>query len=268
MSNPTASLEIEPRENAEVSFLKGIREPEVAFGRCALTGEWGPVVNLDMGNVFIETPNTDKGVLYDERTKEVTFTAWKPLPIERQIAVSRQGLQFLMHMMDGAESPIPAITPESIYQWAVMYKDGNVISQFFYDDAFKEQEQNSGVIVWPEVHELRLLPHHADNETLPQYTYVPDTNKFYRNGSEIDPMYVGQRPEGADIIYCRFNTITMGSTLKPGSMVRALSLGHVTVYQCVGWCVGGLAALGDNTAKKCVICVDERGNWRPWRYTE
>lgn len=262
-------LSIEQREGVNVAFRADLRKPEVAFGRCAITGEWGKVVCIDLGNISIESPNTEKGVSYDPSTGQVNFSVWDPKVFEQQLSVSRNGLQMLMDFIDNEESPIPAITPESVYQWTAMHTDGSVISQFFYElNGDTEQEQDSSNIRMSELHELRLLPHGVDNDVLPQYTYVPGSNKFFRNGVEIDVMYDGDRPADAVTVYCRHNTITMGSILKPGSLSRALQLGHITVLQCIGWCVGGIDALGDPNAKKCLICVDERGNWRPWKYTE
>lgn len=268
-SETTSALEIKKREDTNVSFRSDLRKPEVAFGRCAITGEWGKVVCVDLGNLSIEAPNTEKGVVYDPNTKQVNFTVWNPVVFEQQLSLSRNGLQMLMDFLDNEESPIPAITPDSVYQWTAMHTDGSVISQFFYDEnTGEEREQHSGVIRMNDLYELRLLPHGVDHSVLPQYTYVPSSNKFFRNGVEIDVMYDAERPAEAQTVYCRHNTITMGSVLKPGSLSRALQLGHITVLQCIGWCVGGLDALSDPNAKKCLICVDERGNWRPWKYTE
>lgn len=265
----TSALEISQRESIQIKYRADLRPPEVAFGRCAITGEWGKVVSVDLGNLAIDAPNTEKGVEYDPATGQVNFTIWDPVVFHQQLTVSRRGLEMLMDFMDSQESPIPAITPQLIYQWAVMYRDGSVITQFEFNlDSVTENERHSGVIDWEQVQEFRLMPRGVANDTLPQYTYVPSTGVFYKNGTPIDTMYDANRPEGVQSVYCRQNTITMGSVLKPGSLSRALQLGHITVLQCIGWCEGGIDRLGNTNAKKCLICVDERGNWRPWKYTE
>jgi hypothetical protein len=261
------TLEIEQREGQTVAFRSDLRKPVVAFGRCAVTGEWGETIGVDMGSISIDVPNTEKGVkIHDDG--RVEFTIWEPRVVEQQLSLSRKGLCMLFEYMRDQESPIPSITPELVYQWCVMDPEGGVTTQFVFDAEGKEHEQASDDQAIMGCRELRLLPHGVDNSVLPQYAYSPEINTFYKNGIPIDTMFDAERPLEASTVFCRQNTITMGSTIKPGSLSRALQLGHVTVLQCIGWCVGGITALNDPTAKKCMICVDERGNWRPWKYTE
>jgi hypothetical protein len=252
--------DIEPKEGKIVQFRDDLRTPQITWGRCLLTGEFGPVVGLDPGDIAIDCPNTDKGVEYDPVTKEVRFTVWEPQIIEQQMTLSREGLVKLLAWMDDQTMPVPTITPVLVYKWQVLYTDGSVLSQYQYDPGSgQEVENNSNLIDHSRIGQLSVIPRDGGPEPLPTYTFVPETGKFFKNGQEIDVHYTeyvhAHKPKA---FYARKVTHTWGSIVGE-SLSRTIQNAHTTVLQLLGWHTfeGGPC---------CIIAIDERGNFRPWKY--
>lgn len=249
-------------------FCDDLRAPKVTFGRCGITGEWGKIVAIDLGDISIEIPDVDDGVEFDQDTKKVNFTKSKPVVLHNQALLSKPGLQRLMDFIDSQENPIPAVTPELVYKWQVNYTDGTALSQFITDSKNGEiTESNSSEIDHSRVVQLSIvanfpeLPRSAD---LPTYTFVKETGKFYCNGQEIDTTYEGSYQSDSELIYARKVSMTFGSAMKYNSMDRDIQNVHSSVLQLIGWKTGGLHGSGPG----CIIAIDERGYWRPYEYIE
>lgn len=138
-----------------------------------------------------------------------------------------------------APTGVAMFTPTLVYQWMVTYKDGTGFSQF--ED---EIENNSRDINYDEVAQVNVLPQFSG--MLPGFTFVRETGKFFKAGEEIDPEYPNEYPgPEAPFYYARKVTHTWGDFT------------HTTVLQLLGW---------KTETQRCIIAIDERGNWRPWQY--
>ena len=169
--------------------------------------------------------------------------------------------------MDNQESPVPKITPASVYKWEAFHQDHSLKCQFEFDQETQtEIENRSDTIQFDSLIEMRVVP--KDNPNLATFMYAPNQDTFFRAGSPIDVYFSGIKPDTAVPIYCRDVTITMGSVVNSETMNREVQVAHTTVLQCIGWCEGGIEHISNPEAKKRIIAIDERGNWRPWRYTE
>lgn len=246
-------------EGVPQAWSDNIRQPEVSFGRCALTGQWGKVVMVDLGDMSIEAPDLTSAVMVDG---EVRFEKWSPVVYNNQMTVSREGLEGLLAYLDSQDNPIPGITPDLIYAWQVSYKNGDGLRQFQYDGD-EEVEINSNQIDKPEVAQLSLVSHFGD-AALPVFTFVKSTGLIYRNGALLDLMYDGEYDPEADLIYARKVHHTWGSQMQASSMGRTITNASTSVVQLIGWKQGGFASKG----RACIIAVDEQGSWRPWEYNE
>jgi len=243
----------------EPAFRPGLQTPPIAFGRCCVTGEYGKVVNVDLGDICIEGPDVDNGVEYDPDTKKVTFTQFKPNIIKALLSISEAGLRLLLAHSEGHGNPVPAITPPSVYAWRVLNADGSVQSQFQHNEAMELVEQHSGVINWENVRQLSVVPKDPADVDLPTYTLDLPTCRFYKAGVELDVDYGHETGgDGTRGFYARKNTITFGSVVEE-NMSRSVKPIHITVLQLLGW-------VNEPSGKKCVIGIDERGNWRPFEY--
>ena len=242
-----------------VEFRDDLRPPKVVFGRCSLTGEWGKCLALDLGDMSIQVPDTERGVEQDSDTGEVRFTCWKPLVIQNQATFSESGLRKILDYMASQDNPIPTICPDLVYKWQAMYTDGTVLGQF----PETEPEVNSREIDFSRVSQFSVVPHYVTEEILPTYTLVKETGKIYKAGVELDLMYEGTYNPDSEIVYARKVTHTWGSQMKSG-LDRDITNTHTTVLQLIGWKVGGLKGPGPGL----IIAIDDRGNWRPWEYTE
>jgi hypothetical protein len=244
-----------------VEFRDDLRQPKIVFGRCALTGEWGKCVALDLGDICIQAPDTENGVTKDEETGEFTFEYWKPVTFENQITLSESGLKMILAYAESQDNPIPSISPELLYKWQVSYDDGSALTQYrFNPETSQEEEVNSKEIDFARIAQLTVLPRYPGDTTLPTFTLVKETGKFFKDGSEIDLMYDGAYLPEADIVYARKMTHTWGSQIN--GLDRGITTTHTTVLQLLGWKVGGLKGPGPG----CIIAIDDRGNWRPWEY--
>jgi hypothetical protein len=257
-------MEIQPNPNTPPTAARpDLRPPEVQFGRCCITREFGKVVAVDLGDIAIEAPVTDEGVEYNAETGEVTFNKWKPAVFATQALFSEEGLEMLLAWSRSQESPIPMITPELVYAWMVNYKNGSALAQFRVGEDDKEIEVNSKEIDKAEAQSVTLSP--RGNRDLPIYSFAVDTGRFYRNGQEIDTDYDGEHPENAPMVYGRKVTHTFGSSMGP-QLARTLISAHTTVLQLIGWHEAGMDGLSPDRPGRCnIIAVDDRGNWRPWR---
>ena len=247
------------------AFRDDLREPKVTFGRCCITGEWGKVIAVDLGDISIVTPDTDNGVEYDEKTKEVTFTIAKPKMFSNQATFSKEGLEKLISYMDSQENPIPSVTPELVYMWQVTYTDGSGLAQFGVDPTtFEVKEINSSCIDHSRIAQLSIVsnPDVEKSEGKPTYTFVKDTGKFYMSGKELDTMFNAEYIKDSEVIYARKVNMTFGSAMITNSLDRGIQTVHSSVLQLMGWKIGGLQGQGPG----CIIAIDERGHWRPYEY--
>lgn len=247
--------------NTLQAFRDDLREPKVTFGRCCVTGEWGKVIAVDLGDISILTPDTENGVEYSE--SKVTFTKSKPKLFSNQATFSRDGLEKLMAYMDSQENPIPAVTPELIYMWQVTYLDGTGLAQFATNpETFEVFENTSSLIDHSKIDQLSIVSRIDPDK--PTYTFVRLTGKFFRAGIEVDTMFKGEYTLDAEVIYARKVNMTFGSAMITNSLDRGIQTVHSSVLQLMGWKVGGLQGSGPG----CIIAVDERGQWRPYEYIE
>lgn len=249
----------QPKETAIQPWQDNIRPPEVAFGRCALTGQWGKVVQVDLGDISIEAPNPSSAHMVNG---EIQFSEWRPVVYSNQMTVSREGLAALLSYMDSQDNPIPAISPDLVYAWQVTYRDGDALKQYQHEGE-SEVEVNSNQINLPEVSQLSIVSHY-DTVRLPTYTFVKETGNIYRDGELLDLMYDGEYDPEADLIYARKVHHTWGSQMVVNTMNRSITNALTTVKQLMGWKQGGLAGTG----RSCIISVDEQGQWTPWEYKE
>lgn len=258
MSEQEKHLDVPAKSPQETQFRDDLREPTVGWGRCAITGEWGPTVALDLGDISVEAPLVDEGVEYDPNTKEVVFTRWRPVIFEQQLTVSRPGLEKLLSWLDDQAMPVPTLTPVLVYQWRVLYTDGSSLSQFECDSGSNDiRENRSDLIDFSRIQQASIVPREPGSD-LAGYTYDWPSNVIYRNGLPIDVEYNGDRPEGASVFCRRKVTHTWGSVMGEG-LSRELQNAHTTVLYLIGWHTY-------ENGPCCIISVDERGNWRPWQY--
>jgi hypothetical protein len=263
-------MEVEIPESTKSlqAFRDDLREPKVTFGRCCITGEWGKVSAIDLGDISIDMPDIENGVQYDAESKAVAFTKAKPVVFHNQALFSRGGLEKLMAYMDSQDNPIPAVTPELAYKWQVNYTDGSALSQFQVNPGTDEfEEVNSAEIDHARVGQLSIVanfPAVERSEGLPTFTFVKESGKFYKNGEEIDTMFDHDYRPDSEVIYARKVNATFGSSMQVGSLDRNIMSAHISVLQLMGWKVGGLHGEGPG----CIIAVDDRGHWRPYEYIE
>lgn len=269
MTQEENHLDIEQKPELPVKFRDDLRQPAMQWGRCCVTGEWGPVIGIDLGDISIEAPLVDQGVIYDPVTKEVIFTKWRPARFEQQANFSLRGLEMLMNYMQNSSAPVPMITPELVYMWKVMYEDGTAQAQFQFDPIdCVEREQHSGSIDFSRISQLSVTPRHVDESVLPTYTFDQASGKFYRAGVEIDVEYDGVYPAGMEPYYARKVTHTWGSVIG-NKLAREIQDAATTVLQLIGWRTPGEDPVKvESEGKCCVISIDDRGNWRAWKYNE
>lgn len=245
-----------------VTFRDDLRPPKVVFGRCCLTGEWGKCIAIDVGDVSVQMPNTEKGIDYDPETGEVRFNLWKPLIIQNQVTFSESGLKKLLAYMESQDNPIPGVCPDLVYKWQVSYDDGTGISQFMTKEDGSDEEIRSSDIEFARVKQLSIVARYGDDSTLPNYTFVKETGKIYKSGQELDLVYDGAYIPDSEIIYARKVTHVYESHIV--NLSREITGAHTGVLQLLGWKVGGLQGPGPGL----IIAIDERGTWRPWEYIE
>jgi len=213
-----------------------------------------------MGELSIDSPVVDDGVLYDEETKQVTFTRWRPQVFETQALFSLAGLDILRGMLEDSPSPVPSFKPHLIYAWRFLMASGEMLSQFWSSpETTEELTRSTKGIDMSDVIQVQVCPHYTSEDFLPSYTYNHQDGSFYKAGVQIDLDYEGgPRPPDAQPYYARKVSQTMGSTLMHNSMERGVSLLSSSVLQLVGWVV--------DENSRCIISIDERGQWRPYDY--
>lgn len=239
-----------------VEFRDDLRQPKVVFGRCSLTGEWGKCLALDLGDMSVQMPDTEHGVERHPDTGDIVFKNWKPLVFQNQATFSEAGLRKILDYLASQDNPVPEICPDLVYRWQAMYTDGTVLGQF--QDG---KETNSTEIDFPRVSQFSVIPQHSTE--LPTYTLVKETGKVYKAGAEVDLLYDGSYNPTAELVYARKVTHTWGSQMQSG-LDRDITNTHTTVLQLLGWKIGGLKGPGPGM----IIAIDDRGNWRPWEYSE
>lgn len=253
-------------------FRDDLKSPEIQFGRCAVTGEWGKVVAIDLGALAFEHPDFDNGVEYDPDTKEVTFTKWRPIVHQSQVSLSEGGLEKVLSWMRNQASPVPSVTPNLVYQWLVRYEDGHILSQFCHDPETEgEIEHTSREIDYSRnVIQCEILPRDVSDTDLPKYALDLREGTFFKDGvcinAEID--YEGIfDPEQHKLVYMRKVMATFGSRIRPKSMARDIALATSAVNQLLGWSMDGKGGfLRENEELPCcVISIDDYGMWRAYR---
>lgn len=233
-----------------------LRPPAVQFGRCLITGEWGAVVALDLGDLTVNSPITTEGVEFDQNGQPV-FTKWQPHIFETSATFSKQGLEMLLKSLADQDVPVPPIKPPSAYMWQLLMASGAVIPQFSLIPGTEEfEERHTGGINWADVKQISLVP--FEKADLPTFTYNVETDQFYRAGALIDVDYGQERPANALPYAKRHVSITTASAMGAG-LARNVGAANITVNQWIGW------ETPDKT-RACIIAVDERGGWRPLSY--
>lgn len=225
------------------------------FGRCLVTGEFGPVVRVKLGEFGYSVPSTEKGVEYDKETGEVNFTVHEPKQFEVEGMFSAEALESMLVALKEGKNPIPEVSPKSPYMWRMLLTDGRTLSQFDSEgeNSFKEVEEN-----WGNVAQVNLVP--FPGEDLPNYTLDVKSGTFFRNGQPIPYEELGYEKEfeGADRgEYFRKVTIVFGSPVDAQTGHREIETSYTSVLQVFGWIKGD---------KKMLIAVDDRGEWREWDY--
>jgi hypothetical protein len=256
-----------PEAQKLVAFRDDLRQPSVEFGRCIITGNYGKVVTLDLGDIAIDTPNPESARLNEEG--KVVFDSWRPVIFGNMATISPDGLQLLLNYLNSQDNPIPSITPLLRYMWRILYKGGGAISQFEIDPhTGVEIEHTTSDIDFSSISEISLTPHYPDdNEILPVFIFSSESGKIYYQGKPLDTEYKGASfdPLKHQIIYARKVTHTFGSFKNPTG-VRGVSSVNSNVLQLLGWMEGGIIGMNDPSCEGCVIAIDERGSWRPWVY--
>ena len=219
------------------------------FGRCCVTGEWGKCIALDLGDMSIQTPDTERGVIQDIDTGKVTFTCWQPTIIHSQVTVSEDGLTKMLEFMKSQPNPIPPVNPELVYMWHVLYKDGTPLQQFSEEGETRYADINLANVTY-----FSVLPRVPG---LPMYVFEKVTGKIYKDGIDLDLGYGGLYIPESTIFYGRAINHTWGSP-EQVSLDREITNACTTVLQLLGWKVDG--------GPCCIIAIDARGNWRPYDY--
>lgn len=261
MENTDHIQDVEPKADKIVQFRDDLRDPNVSFGRCSVTGEFGKVVNVDLGDISIEAPNVDQGVVYDPETKEVIFTCWRPCIFDTNLSVSETGLEMLLAFIRSQEAPVPALTPHLVYMWQVLYTDGTLQAQYQMNPATTEEEEfHSGSIDFSRILQISVVPRVSGSELPTATLNVADGFKIFVGGQEIDLDYdnLPSIPTDALPFYARKVTHTWGSVMGP-QLNRNIQDAHTTILQLLGWQT-------PDKDHRCIISIDERGNWRPWSY--
>lgn len=254
-------MQNEITEREAVLFRDDLRKPEIAFGRCAVTGEFGSVVAIDLGDISVQVPDHEEGVEYDEETGKAKFTKWNPVVFNCQASLSVTGLEHLLAWAKNQDTPMPTVTPELYYQWIVRYTNGSALAQFKFEDGV-EVETNSSEIDYSNVEEITLSPRRMG---LPTYSYRVSTQKFFKDGEEIDTDYLGAGSTAPMPIYFRRVTNVFGSGMGTG-LNREISVASSSVLQVFGWSENRDLNTIRSTDMPCnLIAVDEFGNWRAWR---
>lgn len=253
----------ESADSGLVPFQDSRRQPEITFGRCAVTGQFGKVVGIDLGDISIESPDTSRGVSIDPDSGAVRFAYWTPTLFHNTLTLSEQGLQRLLAFTQNAENPIPTIEPVLQYAWQVLYTDGSAYPQFEFNSDGSEKENLSRDIDMSRLAQLSLVPHF--DVSLPTYTFVKDTGKFYKGGEEIDTGYEGEVYDHTfETMNARQVSHHFGSTVS-GIGRRSISCADTVIIYLLGWKQNGISA-SDGLAH--VIGVSEDGKWRSWEYRQ
>jgi hypothetical protein len=238
-----------------------LKAPRIEFGRCSITGEFGPVISLHLGQFIVRSPKTDIGVEVDPNTGEVTFTEWNEDTADIRGVFSKRGLELMAEKLETSVSPIKPLSPELVYGWNVLFVDGSGISQFG-----AEQEHHWGHVLERNrpIKQVSYLPR---NSNLPVFTFDFETGIFYKSGEPIDVGYPPSTPMDRTVICARSVVQTWGSTGQlDGS--RSIEDFHGKVLYLLGWNFGGPGEMGNqNTKPCCIIGIDYLGNWRPFKYT-
>lgn len=227
-------------------------ESKVAFGRCAVTGEWGKCMSINLGDISVQAPDTENGVVSDPDGR-VRFTQWAPVTFNTQVTLSEAGLQQLMDQCKSAENPLPTLNPDLVYGWEARYKNGCTVRQFTRHYP-TEVETRYGDLELKEVFEMSLMGRGIAG--LASYSINMEKGKFYQNGQPIDVGYEGDYSEDALPFAARKIVHTWGSEVHDAE--RSVTNAYTTVLYLLGW----TSANGT----RCLIAVDNRGSWRPFDY--
>lgn len=244
-------------------FRDDLRDPQMVFGRCTVTGEWGNCIALDLGPISIEAPDATRGVTLDE-DGNVQFSVWNPYVFQNQLTISPAGLMLLLNWSEGKTASLPEIKPNLVYAWQIMFNDGARMCQYHIDpDTGEEVETNTREVDWSQVSQIDIVSHYPEERTLPVYTFITATGKIYKDNVELDLAYDEPMPEDASPCYARHNNHTYSSLMIQRSLSRDIIVQNSKIYQILGWRVGGL---GSGVNLCCLIAIDEKGEWRAFEY--
>lgn len=254
----SSTFEIPEKTEHVPEVREDLRPPKVCFGRCGITGQFGKVIALDLGDIEIQSPNTEEGVTIDPLTGKVGFDKWKGEIINAQLTVSEDGLNLLLKQLKVAPHPMHGITPELVYFWKVTYVDNSEYSQFYLENG-EEKERSTKEIAWGHVEQVHLIPRY--NDTMPIYTFDTLTGTLLKGGNAIDYHIPTKFESGThELILWRKNTIIFGASMEENSLDRVVDETNISVLYLLGWQEGGVTS----DKPGFVIAVDDRGNWRPY----
>lgn len=263
MGKTLVEIKSNPIVNDNIDFRDDLRKPQITFGRCGITGDFGPCIAVDVGEISVEAPDLERGIEKDLETGKYYPTAFKPITFETNFTVSKKGLELLLKALEENDGPVAAITPELIYQWDVLYSNGTRLRQFIINpETMIEEEIKSSEINFDNVIQIDITPRYIDSK-LPIYTFVKETGKFYKNGEELNSQlgYLGEYIKDSKLVYARKVLITGYSNVPIGQLTRQFGA-MSSVVQLLGWRQHGL----EDEGAGCIIAIDERGEWRPSLY--
>jgi len=241
----------EPPSEQITGFRRDLRTPKVNFGRCGITGEWGKVIAVDLGDMVVQAPGYYRDGVWHE-PELVTYT--------NTVTLSKDGLRLLGDALDGSDNPIPAYVPDLKYQWEVAYMDGSAERQFFYSEDGEEEERAFPLGRAAEIKQVSLIDRIGLPNGLPTFTANITEGRFFRNGEEISTGYTGELHPGRTALSVRKSSILFGSQME-GTGERNIGMLHASILYVIGWKNGDWG----NTNGSCnLIAVDERGAWRPY----
>jgi hypothetical protein len=243
------------------SFRPDLRPPAIQVGKCAVTGELGKVVAVDLGDLAVTMP---AHWLQDRDSRKYRKVPAETKTINAQVTLSQNGLRLLADWMDNQDNPIPAVKPDRCYQWQVLFRDGSALKELEYDGV--------GTIVenrFPEerVHEVVQFSYvDASMRGLPTYTFDTRTGEFWKNGEKIDldfeERYLGDVP-GCRLVQARQVHLLFGSSgYGANPLGRDIHVAYDNVLYVLGWKIGPYPETG---VPSCLIAIDGQGNWRSYQ---
>ena len=232
------------------------RMPEVEFGRCAITGEWSKCITVDLGDMSILHP----GYMKHDSDGSEEWIEPETVVYSNQVTLSTQGLDALKGYLESQDNPIPLILPNLVYQWFVIFRNGESLTQFHYDETGSiPVEEKFPLDRITDIIQVSLQP--IEDTRLPNYSFVWETGLFYCNGQLLDTGYEDvYNPAKALPINTRFNSVMFASAIKPNGLGRFINHAHNVTYS-LGW-IGG--AWDNKEVPRNLIAIDSTGEWREY----